>query len=150
MATQAASTDNQTNWPIQLFNKSVLKQRKYQEITAMLGDFRNKHCLDIGADNGVISYLLRDFWKDFHASIEDTADLRIGDVIHAMNVALAPLIYSGGREFFAAVEKGSFFYGDLNLPKWPGRSRRARRSRSMLKTESARKAPRLLLTALRV
>ena len=36
-------------------------------------------------------------------------------------LALAPLIYSGGREFFAVVEKGSFFYGDLNLPKWPGR-----------------------------
>ena len=25
-------------------------------------------------------------------------------------LALAPLIYSGGREFFAVVEKGSFFY----------------------------------------
>ncbi len=36
---------------------------------------------------------MRDFWKDFHASIEDIADLRIGDVIDAMNVALAPLIF---------------------------------------------------------
>lgn len=36
-------------------------------------------------------------------------------------IALAPLIYSGGRELIGAVEKGSFFYGDLNLPKWPGR-----------------------------
>ncbi|MFG6559775.1 MULTISPECIES: TRAP transporter small permease [unclassified Sulfitobacter] len=36
-------------------------------------------------------------------------------------LALAPLIYSGGREFLSVVEKGSFFYGDLNLPKWPGR-----------------------------
>ena len=32
-------------------------------------------------------------------------------------LALSPLIYAGAREFIAVVEKGSFFYGDLNLPK---------------------------------
>jgi len=37
--------------------------------------------------------LLRRFWKDFSASVEDIADLRIGDVIDAMNIALEPLIY---------------------------------------------------------
>lgn len=47
------------NWPVRLFNKSVLKQRKYQEITALLGPVDGAHCLDIGSDNGVISYLLR-------------------------------------------------------------------------------------------
>ncbi len=36
-------------------------------------------------------------------------------------IALAPLIWAGGREFLSVWEKGSFFYGDLNLPKWPGR-----------------------------
>tara|TARA_R110002049_G_scaffold307712_2_gene509121 strand:+ start:96151 stop:96684 length:534 start_codon:yes stop_codon:yes gene_type:complete len=36
-------------------------------------------------------------------------------------VALAPLIWAGARELIGVVEKGSFFYGDLNLPKWPGR-----------------------------
>ncbi|TMM51262.1 TRAP transporter small permease [Sulfitobacter sabulilitoris] len=36
-------------------------------------------------------------------------------------IALAPLIYAGWREFIDVVESGSFFYGDLNLPKWPGR-----------------------------
>jgi len=46
-------------WPIRLFNKSVLKQRKYKEITALLGETDQLHCLDIGSDNGVISYLLR-------------------------------------------------------------------------------------------
>ena len=35
--------------------------------------------------------------------------------------ALAPLIYAGGRDFLGVWEKGSFYYGDLNLPKWPGR-----------------------------
>lgn len=47
------------NWPIRLFNKSVLKQRKYREITALLGSYDGLRCLDIGSDNGVISYLLR-------------------------------------------------------------------------------------------
>ena len=37
--------------------------------------------------------VLRAFWKDFSASVEDIKDLRIGDVIDAMNIALEPLIY---------------------------------------------------------
>lgn len=72
MATQAATPSTQVNWPIRLFNKSVLKQRKYQELTDMLGDFTGKHSLDIGADNGVISYLLRQkggSWKS--ADLDD-------------------------------------------------------------------------------
>jgi len=36
-------------------------------------------------------------------------------------LALMPLIYAGGREFAHTVTSGGFFYGDLNLPKWPGR-----------------------------
>lgn len=47
------------NWSVLLFGKSVLKQRKYKEITGILGDSSSLHCLDIGSDNGVISYLLR-------------------------------------------------------------------------------------------
>jgi len=35
--------------------------------------------------------------------------------------ALSALIYAGGRELIGAWEKGSFYFGDLNLPKWPGR-----------------------------
>lgn len=54
------------DWPIRLFSKSVLKQRKFKEITELLGDTDQLHCLDIGSDNGVISYLLRErrgTWK---------------------------------------------------------------------------------------
>ena len=54
------------NWPVLLFNKSVLKQRKYREITHLLGEPDHLHCLDVGSDNGVISYLLREkggTWK---------------------------------------------------------------------------------------
>ena len=36
-------------------------------------------------------------------------------------LALAPLIWAGWREVVSAVEGGSYFFGDLNLPKWPGR-----------------------------
>ncbi|MDE4302362.1 TRAP transporter small permease [Phaeobacter gallaeciensis] len=35
--------------------------------------------------------------------------------------ALMPLIYAGGREFAHNFTSGGFFYGDLELPKWPGR-----------------------------
>ena len=35
-------------------------------------------------------------------------------------LALTPLIYAGGRELVEAWRSGSFFYGDLNLPRWPG------------------------------
>lgn len=52
-------TSTQNNWPVRLFNKSVLKQRKFREVTQLLGPTANLSCLDIGSDNGVISYLLR-------------------------------------------------------------------------------------------
>ncbi|MEO1038170.1 MAG: type I DNA topoisomerase [Pseudomonadota bacterium] len=37
--------------------------------------------------------LLRQFWEAFHASVDDISDLRIGQVIDAMNDALGPLIF---------------------------------------------------------
>ncbi len=37
-------------------------------------------------------------------------------------LALLPLIYSAGREFLHLTSSGSFYFGDLNLPKWPGRA----------------------------
>ncbi len=36
-------------------------------------------------------------------------------------IALAPMVYAGWRELGATWTKGSFFFGDLSLPKWPGR-----------------------------
>ena len=38
---------------------SVLKQQKLKEILSMLGETSGKRCLDIGGDNGVISWFLR-------------------------------------------------------------------------------------------
>jgi ubiquinone/menaquinone biosynthesis C-methylase UbiE len=49
----------ETDWAVALFNRSVLKQAKYHRILELLQDPAGKTSLDIGADNGVISYLLR-------------------------------------------------------------------------------------------
>ncbi|MEZ5927712.1 MAG: type I DNA topoisomerase [Parvularculaceae bacterium] len=45
--------------------------------------------------NGDVNWkeFLRHFWKDFSASVEDIGELRITDVLEALNVALAPLIF---------------------------------------------------------
>lgn len=48
------------DWPIRLFRKSVLKQRKFRKITDVLGSTEGLRCLDVGGDNGVISLLLRE------------------------------------------------------------------------------------------
>ncbi len=47
------------DWAVALFNRSVLKQEKFRKIVELLDDPAGKSSLDIGADNGVISYLLR-------------------------------------------------------------------------------------------
>ncbi|MFX5522765.1 topoisomerase DNA-binding C4 zinc finger domain-containing protein, partial [Acinetobacter baumannii] len=36
--------------------------------------------------------LLRDFWKDFHAAIDSTKELRVADVLSALNDSLGPHI----------------------------------------------------------
>ncbi|WP_179381149.1 TRAP transporter small permease [Jannaschia marina] len=36
-------------------------------------------------------------------------------------LALAPLIYAGWNEVSKTVGSGSFYFGELSLPKWPGR-----------------------------
>ncbi len=46
-------------WAMRLFARSVLKQQKLREITALLGDTAGQDCLDLGSDNGVVSLLLR-------------------------------------------------------------------------------------------
>ena len=53
---------------------SALKRRKLAEITRLLGSTAGLHCLDLGADNGVVSSLLRErggVWTS--ADIDDAA-----------------------------------------------------------------------------
>ena len=44
----------------------------------------------------------------------------LGSVVGLL--ALAPLIWAGWRELAHALTSGGFFFGQLNLPKWPGRA----------------------------
>ena len=65
----------ETDWAIQLFNKSVLKQRKLKEISSFLGSTDRLHCLDVGGDNGVISYMLRRNGGDWKSADLDPASV---------------------------------------------------------------------------
>jgi len=55
----APSREENRDWALRLFRRSVLKQNKLAGILRELGEFRGLRCLDLGADNGVISLLLR-------------------------------------------------------------------------------------------
>jgi SAM-dependent methyltransferase len=55
----SSSPPEHTAWAVALFNRSVLKQEKFRRITSLLEDPAARSNLDIGADNGVISHLLR-------------------------------------------------------------------------------------------
>lgn len=66
-------------WALQLFRKSVLKQRKLREIVALLGPTGGRRCLDLGSDNGVISLLLRrrgGTWASADLTEEAVASIR--------------------------------------------------------------------------
>lgn len=84
-------------WAVRLFNKSVLKQRKLMEITALLGRTEQLHCLDVGSDNGVISYLLRQrggLWKS--ADLDESSVAAIANLVETGVYQI-----DGGRTPFA-------------------------------------------------
>jgi SAM-dependent methyltransferase len=61
------------------FRYSVLKRRKFAEIIRLLGPTAGLHCLDLGADNGVVSYLLRQqggVWTSADIDDEAVASIR--------------------------------------------------------------------------
>ena len=73
---------SEKTWSVLLFSKSVLKQRKFSKITEFLGETSDLHCLDLGADNGVISYLLRErggSWKS--ADLDEQAVCSIRQLV---------------------------------------------------------------------
>jgi SAM-dependent methyltransferase len=92
----------ETSWALRLFSRSVLKQQKWAAIRRLLGPTQGLRCLDVGADNGVISYLLRQqggSWAsadlDAH-TVEAIRSLVGGQVVQV----------SGGRSPFADGEFG--------------------------------------------
>lgn len=60
-------TDERGRWAMGLYRRSPLKRAKFEAIKVFLGEVQGKRCLDLGGDNGVISYLLRrqggDWWS---------------------------------------------------------------------------------------
>jgi len=82
-------------WALALFNRSVLKQAKFRQIVARLKDPTGKRGLDIGADNGVISYLLRQRGGQWHsADLDERAvgSIRqlVGTDVHQIDGGVTP------------------------------------------------------------
>jgi SAM-dependent methyltransferase len=67
-----------SEWAVALFNRSVLKQAKFRQVLAHLDDPAGKNNLDIGADNGVISYLLRQRGGEWHSA--DLDERAVGSI----------------------------------------------------------------------
>ncbi len=75
--------------------------------------------------------VLTDFWKDFRAAVDETADLRIGEVLEKINEVLAPHLFpdpgdgsdpracthcAGGRLALKTARSGGAFIGCSNYP----------------------------------
>ena len=74
-------------WAVALFRRSVLKQRKLAQIEACLDTTEGRRCLDLGSDNGVVSYLLRrrgGRWASGDLTEQSVASIRglVGTDVH--------------------------------------------------------------------
>ncbi len=73
----------EAEWALALFNRSVLKQAKWNRVLEFLQDPSGKTNLDIGADNGIISYLLRQRGgRWFSADLDGAAVASIRQLVH--------------------------------------------------------------------
>jgi SAM-dependent methyltransferase len=85
----------EASWALALFNRSVLKQAKYRRILELLEDPAGKTSLDIGADNGVISYLLRQRGGTWYSADLDPAAVAsirnlVGDHVFELSGSKTP------------------------------------------------------------
>ncbi|SFA85811.1 DNA topoisomerase I [Poseidonocella pacifica] len=104
--------------------------RKYVEYnyTAELEDELD----DVSAGEGDYKALLAKFWRDFHAAIEETSELRITDVLEKINEVLEPHIFpdegdgvdprlcpncGAGRLSVRTARSGGAFIGCSNYPE---------------------------------
>ena len=85
---------NETNsWSLRLFKKSILKQEKLKAIFRFLNSTKEKKCLDIGGDNGIISYYLREKEGDWAS-----ADLEEGAVNSIRSLVKTNVYKINGRK----------------------------------------------------
>jgi SAM-dependent methyltransferase len=92
---KAKALDMQQAWAVALFRRSVLKQRKLEQIRRSLGDTEGLRCLDLGSDNGVISLLLRQQggrWASGDLTDEAVTSIRglVGEDVHKVDASRLP------------------------------------------------------------
>ena len=83
------------DWALALYGKSVLKQAKFRQIESLIDDPAGRRNLDIGADNGVISYLLRrrgGEWRSADLDPRAVASIRqlVGSEVYQLDGARTP------------------------------------------------------------
>ncbi len=86
-------------------SRKLTPEPKGRLVTAFLENFFNRYVeYDFTAEleekldkisDGTLEWkqVLRDFWNDFHAQVEGTKELRVTNVLDALNEALAPLVF---------------------------------------------------------
>ncbi|MDP1630385.1 MAG: type I DNA topoisomerase [Caulobacter sp.] len=90
---------------VRMDKNRFIPEDKGRLVTAFLEEFFKRYVeydftaalegkLDLVSD-GKLDWkeLLRDFWKDFHAAVGEIAELRVTNVLDALNVALGPHIF---------------------------------------------------------
>lgn len=90
-------SQDSTAWAVALFHRSVLKQAKWKQITRLLANPSGKRNLDIGADNGIISYLLRQrggWWASADLDAHAVASIRqlVRDDVFQLDGAATPFL----------------------------------------------------------
>ena len=95
MSAPAPAAAAGAEWAVALFNRSVLKQEKFRRLTQLLDDPAGRRNLDIGADNGVISYLLRrrgGSWASADLDERAVASIRelVRDDVHQLDGSRTP------------------------------------------------------------
>jgi ubiquinone/menaquinone biosynthesis C-methylase UbiE len=93
-ANRSPSSPGSVPWALKLYRRSVLKQEKFRAIERFLPNLKNKSCLDIGGDNGVISYLLRRKGGAWHSAdhadaVESIREI-VSENVHSLRGARLP------------------------------------------------------------
>jgi DNA topoisomerase-1 len=90
---------------VRIDRKRMIPEDKGRLVTAFLESFFKRYVeYDFTADleekldlisDGKLEYktVLRDFWRDFIGAVEDIKDLRVGDVLEALNEILGPHVF---------------------------------------------------------